>query len=136
MKRSEGEIRGTEAFLANIARRLGRQQPLIAAPDHPVTGVPEFYREVRLSKDEQIQLFTKNLTVLTGKVLVVKQSEASEAIAAWVLEICKELEVTKIAKHDHLRLNELNLEQVIEEVGIRIVNWKATDTYRFPEERL
>lgn len=131
-----GKIHGQEAFMNNISSRLGRKQPLMIAPEHPTRGVPDFYKEIELNKQEQIDLFTKNWTALTGKVLVVEEAEAKEAIAAWLLAVCSELNVTKVVRYEHEQLNNLDLDTGLEHAGITVVPWKEREAYAFPEEEI
>ncbi|HEY0828596.1 MAG TPA: LUD domain-containing protein [Bacilli bacterium] len=131
-----GKIHGQGAFINNISSRLGRKQPLTSAPDHPTRGVPDFYKDIALSKHEQIDVFTKNWTALTGKVLVVKEAEAQEAIAAWLLEVCSELGVTKVVRYENEQIRQLGLDAGLEHAGIHVVPWKEREAYAFPEEEV
>jgi L-lactate dehydrogenase complex protein LldG len=57
------------AFLQNIARRLGRAEPLAEPPRHPFRGAPDFWREHSLSAEDNIALFMANWTGAGGHAI-------------------------------------------------------------------
>lgn len=119
-----GTITGREAFMNNIARRLGRSKPLAEAPDHPVRGVPEHYRDIKLTPEENVGLFAKSWSALTGKVLIVKEAEAKQAVAAYLRELAAELELSRAAAWEHEGLAALGIEQALREAGVEHVPWR------------
>ncbi|MBO9604382.1 MAG: lactate utilization protein [Paenibacillaceae bacterium] len=119
-----GTITGREAFMNNIARRLGRSKPLAEAPPHPVRGVPEHYRDIKLTPDENVGLFAKSWSALTGKVLIVKEAEAKEAIAAYLRELKTELALSRAAAWEHEELAALGIEHALREAGVDYVPWR------------
>lgn len=122
-----GTIQGREAFIANLSSRLGRKATPETAPAHPFRGAPEFYREVECSTEEKISLFTESWTALTGKVLVVDEAEAREKVAAWLVEVAKELGVTHVSRWEHEGLKALGLDEALTAAGIGVVPWAETD---------
>ncbi|MEI7024909.1 LutC/YkgG family protein [Paenibacillus sp. y28] len=120
-------MRGRDAFIQNIASRLGRKEPLREAPAHPLRGVPEHYKAMSYNPDELVELFVRNWTALTGKVLLVKRSEAREAIGAYIKEISAELGVTQISRWEHERLLELGLDDTLQAAGIKVVPWREDE---------
>jgi L-lactate dehydrogenase complex protein LldG len=120
----QGVMTGREAFMQNIASRLGRKQPLAVAPQDPVRGVPAHYEAISLTQEEKIDLFIENWTALSGKVLVVKQEEAAPAIQAYLLQVCGELGVSRAAIWDHEPLEALGLEGAMAQGGIAPVPWR------------
>ena len=54
-----------EAFLQHIADQLGRDR-VTEKPQHPFRGVPDFWREYTLTKEECITTFMNNWTALGG----------------------------------------------------------------------
>jgi L-lactate dehydrogenase complex protein LldG len=119
-----GVMTGREAFMQNIANRLGRKQPLAVAPERHVQGVPEHYEAISLTQEEKIALFMENWTALSGKVLVVKQEEAGPAIQAYLLSVCGELGVSRAALWDHEPLAALGLEGALAQAGVALVPWR------------
>jgi L-lactate dehydrogenase complex protein LldG len=115
---------GREAFMHNIASRLGRSQPLTVPPEREERGVPEHYRAISLSQEEKVQLFIQNWTALSGKVLVVNQKEAGPAISAYLQEVCRELGVSRATMWDHEPLAALGLEAGLAQAGVALVPWR------------
>ncbi|GGF99686.1 LutC/YkgG family protein [Paenibacillus abyssi] len=124
MSRSAGSMTGKEAFMQNIASRLGRREPLQKAPERPFIGVPDFYRDRELSTNELIEEFIRNWTALSGRTLIVEEAEAPQAIAAYLKEVCAELGITRISRWEHDRLRELSLDGPLIEAGIEVVPWR------------
>lgn len=122
-KPTPGQIRGREAFIANISSRLGRKGPAAQAPEHPFRGAPQFYKDIQRTTEEKIALFSEVWTGLTGKVLVVEEAEAKEKIGAWLQEVAKELNVTQVSRWEHEGLKALGLDEALAEAGIGVVPW-------------
>jgi L-lactate utilization protein LutC len=119
-----GTMHGREAFMQNIASRLGRPQPLATAPERREHGVPEHYEAISLTQAEKVDLFIQNWTALSGKVLVVKEEEAGPAISAYLQEVCRELGVSRATMWDHEPLAALGLEPGLAQVGVALVPWR------------
>ncbi|SEB78690.1 L-lactate dehydrogenase complex protein LldG [Paenibacillus sp. GP183] len=119
-----GTMHGREAFMQNIASRLGRPQPLATAPERREHGVPEHYKAISLTQEEKVDLFIQNWTALSGKVLVVKGEEAGPAISAYLQEVCRELGVSRATMWDHEPLAALGLEPGLAQAGVALVPWR------------
>jgi L-lactate dehydrogenase complex protein LldG len=124
---STGIMTGREAFIKNIANRLGRKSPLTEAPERPVIGVPEHYKAIALTQEENVRLFIESWTALNGKVLVVKQEEAAQAIRAWLKELLRELQVSRAARWEHEELAALKLDDWMRQEGIQVVPWRERE---------
>ncbi|MDF2669851.1 MAG: lactate utilization protein [Paenibacillus sp.] len=120
-----GSIKGKDGFIGHLAKQLGRKAPLTAPPARTVTGVPEFYASVSPSQQEQIELFTRSWTALTGKVWVVSAAEAAEAIPAILRQVCADLQIDRVTRWEHPDLQALPLDSSLAEAGITIVPWRA-----------
>jgi L-lactate dehydrogenase complex protein LldG len=119
-----GTMHGREAFMQNIASRLGRSQPLATPPERREHGVPEHYEAISLTQEEKVELFIQNWTALSGKVLVVKEEEAGPAISAYLQEVCRELGVSRATMWDHEPLAALGLETGLAQAGVALVPWR------------
>jgi L-lactate dehydrogenase complex protein LldG len=119
-----GIMTGREAFMQNIASRLGRAKPLAVAPERLEHGVPEHYEAISLTQEEKVELFIQNWTALSGKVLVVKEEEAGLAITAYLQEVCRELGVSRATMWDHEPLTALGLEAGLAQAGVALVPWR------------
>jgi L-lactate dehydrogenase complex protein LldG len=126
MNHLPGSIVGKEEFIGRLAKKLGRSKPMLEAPSRSVRGVPEFYAERHLDKQEMLALFVHNWTTLTGKVLIVKEEEAGLAAGAYLRQICTEHGVDKVVRWEHEGLNEFGLDAQLQEDGVRIFPWKET----------
>ncbi len=124
MSNRTGHMVGREVFMQHIAQRLGRQEPLAVAPVHPYRGVPEHYEAISLSPEENLDVFISNWTALTGKVLLVKQADAEQAIQAYVQHICREFGVTRAVMWDTEPLHGLGIEAAMAQAGVALVPWR------------
>lgn len=124
---SNGTIRGREAFIANVSSRLGRREVPAAAPAHPFRGAPEFYKQIKPSTEEKIELFARNWQDLTGKVLVVDEAEAADKIGAWLRDIAAELGVTHVSRWEHEGLTALGLDEALAASGIAVAPWRPVE---------
>lgn len=120
---SEGSIRHREAFIANIARRLGRSAPLTVPPNDYPRGIPEHVKNTVLSSEEKIDLFRTNWTALTGQVWLVPENKAHELIPAILSEIVAELDIERIAIWDHDELAALGLHERMRGQKASFVPW-------------
>ncbi|RXZ80125.1 lactate utilization protein C [Paenibacillaceae bacterium] len=116
---------GKEAFMNNIAQRLGRPTPLAEAPERPFIGAPDFYQQRKRTVDERVDEFVHNWTALSGKVLIVEEAEAPQAIAAYIAQVCDEHDIHRIARWEHEQLLKLGLDAPLAEAGIETVAWRA-----------
>lgn len=124
---TQGSISGREAFMQRITGRLGRKEPLAAAPRRDVRGVPEHYASVKLSREEKVRLFLESWAALKGQALVVKEAEAPQAIGAWLKDIAAELGVTRVARWEHDGLKALGLDETLRAAGIDVVPWRERE---------
>jgi L-lactate utilization protein LutC len=115
---------GRDAFMQNIANRLGRKNPLQTPPARDVIGVPEHYAAIRHTQEELIELFVQNWTALSGKALIVERDSAAMAIRAYLSEICRELDVRQVTRWTHDELEALGLDEHLRAEGIRVVPWE------------
>ncbi|GIP35261.1 LUD domain-containing protein [Paenibacillus sp. J2TS4] len=120
-----GTMTGRDEFMRRIAGRLGRTEPLSTAPQRTSQGVPEFYGDLRLNKEEKLQMFIRNWTALTGKVWVVPREEAQSGIRQCLQEVLVEQGVTKVSRWDHPQLNRLELDSWLAEEGVKVVPWSG-----------
>ena len=123
-KRAHGTMTGRDAFMNNIASRLGRRAPSQTPPERPFKGVPDFYRERTLTREEHIEQFMANWTALSGKVLIVEEAEAPAAVAAYIRQICEEHGITRITRWEHEKLIALGFDEPVRAAGIEIVPWR------------
>ncbi|MDO3679523.1 LutC/YkgG family protein [Paenibacillus ehimensis] len=124
---SNGTIRGREAFIANLSSRLGRREVAATAPAHPFRGAPEFYKQIKLTTEEKIELFTRNWQALTGKVLVVDEAEAADKVGAWLRDVAAELGVTHVSRWEHEGLKALGLDEALAASGIAVAPWRPVE---------
>jgi L-lactate dehydrogenase complex protein LldG len=124
---SHGTIHGQEAFLANIASRLGRKEPLKTAPERPFRGVPDFYRNIQRTEDEMIELFTDHWTALTGKVLITDEANAGEQVAQFIVNGLRDYQADKVARWEHENISKLGLDDALNNHGIHVVPWIASE---------
>lgn len=129
----QGIVVGREAFMRNIANRLGRKEPLSTPPEQPVSGVPEHYAAVQLSQDDKVELFVQNWTALSGKALIVPREGAAETIRAYLSQVCADHGVRRVARWSHEQLESLGLDAHLEAEGIHVVPWEEPDSDRAAE---
>ena len=80
-----GDISQETQFLQTVAKALGRDKALTAAPARKETGPPAFWREQKFENTQPLALFKSNLEALTGKVVIVRNgSEATNQIKLWL----------------------------------------------------
>lgn len=123
-RRAPGTMTGRDAFMSNIASRLGRRTPSQTPPERPFKGAPEFYTQRRMTQEEHIEQFMANWMALSGKVLVVSEAEAPAAVAAYIRQICEEHGITRITRWEHEALIALGFDGPVREAGIEIVPWR------------
>ncbi|MCF8566255.1 LUD domain-containing protein [Alicyclobacillus tolerans] len=100
-----------EDFFANIARRLGRPQPLASAPSRDVVGAPGFWQDYRLADVQQrIAKFQEELEKLGGQAKVYVSLESMQEGLADLLE---QLQPEKIGCWNERALEEFQLSSVL-----------------------
>ena len=124
MRTKPGIMTGREAFMQNIANRLGRKAPLAEPPARREFGVPEHYAAIQLTQDERLDLFARSWGALTGQTLVVRKEDAQQAIAAYVRQIVEELNATGVSVWDDPRLESLQLSEQFAGEDVRVVPWR------------
>ncbi|QYR22902.1 LUD domain-containing protein [Paenibacillus sp. sptzw28] len=124
MTPNNGIMSGKEAFMQRIASRLGRSNPMQTAPEKPVRGVPEHYRDRILSAEERLDTFISNWTALSGKVLIVDEATAAETIGQYLLQVCADHGITRAARWEHDALNGLELDAALQRGGIESLVWR------------
>jgi L-lactate dehydrogenase complex protein LldG len=120
-----GIIVGRESFISRLSKNLGRSELAAAPPARVEKGVPAFYADRHLNKQEMLDLFIQHWTTLTGKVLLVSEENAGPATSAYLAQVCKELEVEGVVRWEHEGLIQLGIDAHLQEHGIRVVPWKA-----------
>lgn len=106
------------AFLARVAKALGREQPHSSPPKREEVGPPAFWREFNLNNNEVLELFKKNLEALSGRVVVAPSAEAArEQVGEWL----RELAVTSAVCWDNPELRQV---LKIGFPGIELVYWE------------
>jgi L-lactate utilization protein LutC len=121
---AEGTMHGRERFIGRIASRLGRARPLSTTPEHPARGVPPHYAAIELSEQEKLELFTRNWTALTGRVKLVPRERAEQEIVSYIGELAAEFGISRIARWDEERLNQLGLDEGLRAKGLQVVPWR------------
>lgn len=119
-----GKIVGREAFMLNIAARLGRQAPLDKAPRRETAGVPEDYAAETWTTAENVDRFVQNWTQLGGQARVIREAEAAAGIAAFLQEAVKEHQVERALMWDHDRLNALGLDEALGP-DVHVLTWRS-----------
>jgi L-lactate dehydrogenase complex protein LldG len=122
-----GVIEGREGFISRLSKNLGRSELAAAPPARIEKGVPAFYADRHLNKQEMLDLFIQHWTTLTGKVLLVSEEDAGPATSAYLRQVCKEHEVDAVVRWEHEGLIQLGLDAHLEEHGIRVVPWKSSE---------
>lgn len=129
-----GQIHNREAFIANIARRLGRSSPLQQPSSPYVQGIPQHAQEIHLAVEERIALFSENWNALTGKVWLIPKNQVHEKIPAILSEIITALNIERIALWDHEQLNALDLATRLADQQTKFVPWVEMDERMGAEE--
>lgn len=119
----QGNIRDRDAFIANIAKRLGRDTTLQTLPPLYNKGIPEQVKELKRTTAENRTLFMQNWTALTGRVWLVPEKEAQQYIAAIIHELIEELTIDQISIWEHERLAELGLAEKLDG-KVRMIPWR------------
>jgi L-lactate dehydrogenase complex protein LldG len=119
-----GIIAGRESFIQRLSKNLGRTELPTAPPNRNEVGVPAFYADRQLSKQEMVDLFIHHWTTLTGKVLLVNEEEAGPAASAYLRRVCDELQVKNVVRWEHEALNQLGIDSHLAEAGVRVIPWK------------
>lgn len=122
----QGNIRDRDAFIANIAKRLGRDTTLQTLPPLYNKGIPEQVKELKRTTAENRTLFMQNWTALTGRVWLVPEKEAQQYIAAIIHELIEELTIDQISIWEHERLAELGLAEKLDG-KVRMIPWRKGD---------
>ncbi|MEX2460585.1 MAG: LUD domain-containing protein [Paenibacillaceae bacterium] len=120
-----GVIVGRESFIRRLSKNLGRSELTTTPPIRIEKGVPAFYADRQLTKQEMLDLFIQHWTTLTGKVLLVSEADAGPATRAFLRQVCEEHEVESVVRWEHEGLIQLGLDAHLVEHGIRVVPWKA-----------
>lgn len=113
------------AFLASIAARLGRPEPLTEAPAHLYRGVPGEYRDrmESLNADERLQLFVNNWTALTGEAVIVPKEEAAAGIEEIFARFRQRGPLERVLYADTDELRGYGVPRVLQEQGLSGVPW-------------
>jgi L-lactate utilization protein LutC len=120
-------IAGRDSFIGRLSHQLGRKNPLKDAPARVEKGVPAFYADRELSKQEMLKLFVHHWTGLTGKVLLVNEQDMGPATSAYLQQICAEQGIDSIVRWEHEGLVKLGMDRHLEAHGIRVIPWKEDD---------
>lgn len=107
-----------EAFLQHIADQLGRDR-VTEKPQHPFRGVPDFWREYTLTKEECITTFMNNWTALGGHAF---RLQSMAEVKGFLQEFIEETGAESILLQDQPELAELELSTAI--AGANVVVWE------------
>ena len=142
MTNIQEDIAQETMFLQTIAKALGRDKVLTAAPERKEVGPPAFWREQKFEAEQPLTLFKTNLEALTGKVAIVNNGvEATEQIKLWLEvlnaktaivwdhpELRKHIEFSRLGVKTELWNSDKSRQELIEiaeqaDVGITWVNY-------------
>lgn len=105
-----------ETFMNNIAERLGRKR-CTEAPIHPFRGAPDFWKQVEMSLEERIQLFSENWTKVGGEVCRVPNMKAAEE---YIREKIRSMEARYLLCWDQEEVVSMGLDS---ETGVELTVW-------------
>lgn len=131
----QGTITGQEAFLRNIASRLGRAKPADRAPERTEIGVPDHYRQIERSRPEQVGLFVDQWTALGGRVWIVPREQAQTGIEAILRDLKEEFGWQRAIRFDDEKLDALQIDGCLAAQQVRVIPWKAGETLIQDAER-
>lgn len=118
----EEVLRKQDAFLDNIAKRLGREQPLKTAPMHPFKGAPPIWAQMNLAYEERIQLFMANWQKAGGHTR--RLSGMIEA-QAFIESLIAETKAKNLIMQDQDELTQLRAE--LAEMNTNVTVWNSGD---------
>ncbi|MEW9671019.1 lactate utilization protein C [Ammoniphilus sp. 3BR4] len=95
-----------EAFMKNIAGRLGRER-CTKPPEHPFRGAPPFWASYDLSLEEKISLFMENWQKVGGEATRVSNMEEAKA---YIRNVVKSMEARYLLCFDQPELSSMELE--------------------------
>lgn len=116
-----------QAFMDDIARRLKRSRTKVA-PAHPYRGAPEYWQEMKWSRQELVSRFTSNFESVGGHV--VRVADMIEA-KSFITGKAKEMHTRYILRQNVSELAALRLEEALEGTCVSVWNtvededWKA-----------
>ena len=110
-----------EKFMNNISSRLGHPR-MMAAPQHPFRGAPDFWSEKNWSTEQCIEKFTENFLAVGGHV---QRCNSMEQVADFIADKAKEMSPTHILRQDEQELAALSLESLIPSATINVWNSDA-----------
>lgn len=106
-----------QEFLHNIAKVLGRKEPLTDAPAREEVGPPAFWKEQKFETSQPLEMFKNNMEALSGRVHIARDSqEVSLQIKLWL----QELNAKAVIMWDHPELKEYVR---IEDANVKIDYW-------------
>lgn len=108
-----------QAFMNNIATRLGRPTPT-AAPAHPYRGAPQFWKDYTLSRDEKTQLFMSNWEKVGGHAIRTANWDEAQQ---FVVRTAGELNVKRVIRNNQLQL--ATYDRALEQVEMTV--WDSSD---------
>lgn len=117
-----------KSFIAHIARKLGRTEPLKKAPLHLHRGAPDFWREHDLSKEERVQQFVTNWRNAGGEVEHLPDMDTAKK---YIVDL-----LIKMKARHVLRQNELEWEQMQLEEALPHIKFAVWDENSSSEQRL
>lgn len=116
-----------EEFLQHIADRLRR--PRVAEqPAHPFRGVPDFWREYALEREERIEMFMNNWTSLGGHAF---RFQAMDEVKKFIQEFVQETGTASVLLQDQPELIELGLEEALPDAHCHV--WDAASDQMLDE---
>lgn len=115
-KLEQRSLKQQEAFMDNIAHRLGREQ-MRTKPKHPYQGAPEFWKEYGLSLEERIALFMDNWKQSGGEA---QHFEHIDDAKQFIVQTAEELKAKYMIRQNQNELNALDVEKELPSVHFTV----------------
>lgn len=111
-----------DAFMSQIAKRLGRSPGAEPAPHH-FQGAPDFWREHELQLEERIELFMSNWRKAGGEAQHFSSMKEAER---YILDTVRSMQAKRFVRQDQPLLETLKLEEQLS--GAEVTVWDTKDS--------